>query len=318
MIEIAADRSRARRDRLGVRIGDAALRWSPFQPLFNLAAAGSIAVLAYHGVDDAAMFERQLAYLSDRFRPVRLTDVIAALDGDPLPPRAVLVTFDDGDPSVFGVALPLVRRYQIPAVAFVVAGLVATTQMLWTREVRWLVEQGGRLAERPTLDADAAVRYLKRLDDGARIDTLEELRRSTTAVPTPAPPVDWADLRAIDEEGLMTIEDHSFSHPQLDRCSPERLRDEIDRSIALFERELGRRPRALAYPDGARSEEAARVLASRGHQAAFLFDHRRARIPGDDRWSISRLRVSSTTSLDRFATILSGLHPAIHRLRGRR
>ena len=86
----------------------------------------------------------------------------------------------------------------------------------------------------------------------------------------------------------------------------------------IFERELGRRPRAFAYPDGARSDEAARVLASHGYEVAFLFDHRRARVPGNDRWGISRLRVNSTTSLDRFATILSGLHPAIHRLRGRR
>jgi hypothetical protein len=86
----------------------------------------------------------------------------------------------------------------------------------------------------------------------------------------------------------------------------------------VFERELGRLPRAFAYPDGAWSDEAARVLESRGYEAAFLFDHRRARIPGGDRWGVSRLRVNSTTSLDRFATILSGLHPAIHHLRGRR
>jgi peptidoglycan/xylan/chitin deacetylase (PgdA/CDA1 family) len=300
-----------------IRVIDSALRRSPLQVVAQ-ATTSRAAILAYHDIEKSDAFELHLQHVRTHCRPVSLEDVIAALGGAPLPARAVLVTFDDGDPSVFDVALPILRRYEIPAVAFVVTGLVATTQMLWTKEVRWLVGQGGRLAERPTLGVDAAVRYLKRLDDGARIDALEQLRGSTTALPTPAPAVDWADLRAIDEEGLLSIEDHALSHPQFDRCSPDHVREEIDRSIALFERKLGKRPRAFAYPDGARSDEAARVLASHGYQAAFMFDHRRARILGDDRWGISRLRVNWTTSLDRFATILSGLHPAIHRLRGRR
>jgi hypothetical protein len=32
---------------------------------------------------------------------------------------------------------------------------------------------------------------------------------------------------------------------------------------------------------------------------------------------LSRLRVNSDTGLDRFALILSGLHPTLHRARGR-
>jgi len=299
------------------RLADAILRRSPVQVAFSTVAAGT-RILAYHGVEDAATLDLQLAYLRRRFRPVALTDVLEALEGGALPRRAVLVTFDDGEPSVFRMGLPLLRKYEIPAVAFVVTGLVGTTELLWTREVRSLVAGGARLPGRVPLDPDATVRALKAMDDGDRVDALDELRRSARALPANVPDVDWAELKAIDDEGLMSIEDHSYSHPQLDRCSPERVRDEIDRSKELFERELGRRPRAFTYPDGARSDEAARALASRGYEAAFLFDHRRARIVGGDRWGISRLRVSSTTGPDRFATILSGLHPAIHRLRGRR
>ncbi len=167
-------------------------------------------------------------------------------------------------------------------------------------------------------DADTAVRRLKRMDQSARLTGLEELRRSVgTSLPS-APQMNWTDLKTIDQEGLMSVEDHSYAHPQLDRCPPEDVREEIGRSMEMFVQQLGRRPRAFAYPDGARSDEAARALASQGYEAAFLFDHRRALIQGGDRRAISRWRVNSTTSLDRFATILSGLHPAIHHLRGRR
>lgn len=298
------------------RLADTMLRRSPLQAVFSL-AAGATAVLAYHGIEDAASFEHQLAYLRRRFRPVALADVIGALDGTPLPRRAVLVTLDDGDPSVFHVGLPLLRNYEIPAVAFVVTGLVGTTLPLWTREARSLVEQGGRFGGQAPSGPDATVRVLKSMDDAGRTGALDELRRSAEAPATPVPHVDWDELRAIDGEGLMSIEDHSFSHPQLDRCTPEGVREEIARSAELFERELERRPRAFAYPDGAWSAEAHHVLAARGYRAAFLFDHRRAHLAGTDRLGISRLRVNSTTSPDRFATILSGLHPAIHHLRGR-
>jgi hypothetical protein len=35
-----------------------------------------------------------------------------------------------------------------------------------------------------------------------------------------------------------------------------------------------------------------------------------------DRFAVSRLRVNSSATNDRFQTIVSGLHPAIHRIRG--
>jgi hypothetical protein len=49
---------------------------------------------------------------------------------------------------------------------------------------------------------------------------------------------------------------------------------------------------------------------------AFLFDHRLAPLPLREPLRISRLRVNSDTSTDRFRIILSGLHPTVHRVRG--
>lgn len=48
------------------RGGDLVLRRSPLQPLARAANARRLAVLAYHGVDDPAGFERQLDLLTRR------------------------------------------------------------------------------------------------------------------------------------------------------------------------------------------------------------------------------------------------------------
>jgi peptidoglycan/xylan/chitin deacetylase (PgdA/CDA1 family) len=124
-----------------------------------------------------------------------------------------------------------------------------------------------------------------------------------------------------DELGLLQdagveIGNHTWTHPCLDRCSDDVLRAEIRKAHLALTDVLGRPPRAFAYPNGNWDLRAERELERLGYGAAFLFDHRLARLPADP-LRLSRLRVSSDTSLDRLATIISGLHPALHRARGR-
>jgi peptidoglycan/xylan/chitin deacetylase (PgdA/CDA1 family) len=79
---------------------------------------------------------------------------------------------------------------------------------------------------------------------------------------------------------------------------------------------LGHAPRAFAYPNGNFDARAEQVLKEQAYQVAFLFDHRLTPTILADPLRISRLRVSTTTSLDRFAAIVSGLHPAVHHAQG--
>jgi hypothetical protein len=56
---------------------DTVLRRSPAQPAFRWRASRRLAVLAYHGIDDAAGFERHLDHLRRAASPVSLEDVLA-------------------------------------------------------------------------------------------------------------------------------------------------------------------------------------------------------------------------------------------------
>ncbi len=72
---------------------------------------------------DVAVFERQMEWLAERQLAVSLADVAAFLAGErPLANGSVLVTIDDGCPSVVSRALPILSRLRIPAVLFVPAG----------------------------------------------------------------------------------------------------------------------------------------------------------------------------------------------------
>jgi peptidoglycan/xylan/chitin deacetylase (PgdA/CDA1 family) len=56
--------------------------------------------------------------------------------GEPLPPNAVCVTFDDGTRCLRATALPILKEYDFPAVSYVVAGLVGGSNT-WLRSSGW-------------------------------------------------------------------------------------------------------------------------------------------------------------------------------------
>src|SRR5438105_2680290 len=69
-------------------------------------------------------FEAALRFLTRYYIPVGLQDVLAAPEGRGLPPRAVLVTFDDGYASIMEWAAPLCRMFRVPAVLFLNAAFL--------------------------------------------------------------------------------------------------------------------------------------------------------------------------------------------------
>ena len=112
----------------------------------------------YHKVNDipdnpttvpVARFDEQLAQL--RELGYQVVDLDAVLEyyahGVPLPPRAVLITFDDGYRDTLENALPVLARHGEPAVIFVPVAYMED-EMPLPHETR-LVERGMR---NPTLD----------------------------------------------------------------------------------------------------------------------------------------------------------------------
>lgn len=295
---------------------DATLRRSPAYPFFLWKSSSRLAVLAYHGVDDPERFERQLDYIRTTANPVTLSETLAAFEGrGRLPRRAVLITFDDGHRSVLEVGLPLLRERGLPAVAFVVAGLIDTDRPFWWSEVIDLAGRGGAVAGAAPMAPSDLARSLKRVPDERRRAAIDELLKTAEGSATPAPQLSSDDLRAL-ESGGVEIGNHTWSHPCLSRCGDESCRTEIEKAHRMLSNVLGHPPVVFAYPDGDHDERAAGVLRELGYQAAFLFDHRLSPVSPRDHFAVSRLRVNSTTTLDRFRMIASGLHPTLLRVRG--
>ena len=96
-------------------------------------------ILNYHHIAPAA-FEDHLRCLVRRYRIVTLDALVAALSGgEPLPPNAVAITFDDGYQQIHAELFPLLAKYEAPAAVFVPTTPVDTGQPLWFNRVKTLV-----------------------------------------------------------------------------------------------------------------------------------------------------------------------------------
>jgi peptidoglycan/xylan/chitin deacetylase (PgdA/CDA1 family) len=297
--------------------GDRALRASPFQWAFMRRANDRLTVLAYHGIDDIDRFRQHLDLLAERSRFVSLEEVLHAIRRrGALPPGSVLLTFDDGERSVLKSAAPELRARGIPSVVFVVVGAIGTDQPFWWVEAKALAD--ARTTDRgdPGPPFDALLRKMKRVPDEERLALLDRLRGDAPTVAMRTTQLTAGEVKGLEASG-MAVASHSLTHPCLSRCRPEKAKREVDGSTRVLEDLLGHHPGAFAYPDGDCTEEIRGVVADAGYEAAFLFDHRLSGRAVADPLRISRVRVNSTTTLDRFATIVSGLHPAIHHARGR-
>ena len=91
----------------------------------------------------ASDFEAQLIFLSARgYATITLHDLAAALAGGSLPPKPVVLTFDDGYADNFDVAFPLLQRYGMTGVFFIASGFVGKDGYVTWEQVLALADAG--------------------------------------------------------------------------------------------------------------------------------------------------------------------------------
>lgn len=356
-----AERARARTVRPLGRGGRAAA-WA-LSRLLGPRTAGLVAgrrritVLAYHRIADLGdpgfrgdpavvsatpeMFARQMDHVAREFDVIALDDLVAHVAGGaPLPPRPLLVTFDDGYRDNHEHALPVLRSRGLPAVVFLITGAIGTRRVMWWDELADMLERapagehdlppvGRRLLAGPASRAAARFELLAALKEVEDAALREGMRRLREALAVPAAEADpplfmgWNEVAELTEAGI-SCQPHTHDHPLLTRVDRARAREEIVRSAAEVERRTGRPASAFAYPNGSHDPGVVRILAEAGIAVAFTMrpgpvrasDARaaplevpRVSLDARDTFDLFRLKVSGG---------LTGLLGARDAIRGRR
>jgi peptidoglycan/xylan/chitin deacetylase (PgdA/CDA1 family) len=205
---------------------------------------------------------------------------------------------------------------QLPAAAFPIAELIDTDQPPWWMEVADLAPAAPAFTGTVRTDHATLIRRLKRAPDATRRRVMGELRRAAGRPAVAARQLRSAELLTLESNGI-AIGNHTLSHPCLPRCDDQRVETEVEAAHERLTAILGHPPMAFCYPNGDWDARAEPILGRLGYEHAFLFDHRLCDPIADDPLRVPRIRTDATASMDRFVILASGLHPALHRLRGR-
>ncbi len=214
-----------------------------------------------------AMFEEDLRHLKQHYRPVSYEAVISYFEGKkPLPPNAVLVTFDDGYAECFSMVQPLLKKHEIPCVFFLVSDLIDNRRMFYRNKYSLCAERllelrasdteklsafirgryGPSLADRKEIAA--WLRSLQLSDEPALdavcahlgIDVEGTLREST-------PYLTVEQVRSLSNEGF-TIGAHSKSHPKFEHLHDDEIKAEISESVEAVKAWTGAGQVPFAFP----------------------------------------------------------------------
>lgn len=256
-------------------------------------------------------FEQQLRHLVAYYEPVTLAEISSSRRRTrPI----VAVTFDDGYVDNYSFALPLLKKYSVPAVVFTSSGFCGSDanfywdelfDLLMCRAIRqehvsdvFGVSLAGSLPDSPeaahpswnVLSPDTPswrhaayselCNRLRFCRHDARESALNQLCVQSGAariVDASRRVMNARELRVCQESGVLDIGAHTVTHASLSALPSAEIRSEVMGAKATLEKYVGRPIREFSYPYGDHREFAgptAAVVAEAG------FDRICVNVPG--------------------------------------
>ena len=240
----------------------------------------TVTVLAYHRIAlpeqadltptliDAypADFAAQMRYVANRYNVVSSWDVARALrEGYTLPPRALVITFDDGYRCFQDTAVPILQRLGLPVTLFVPTDYPGTPGALfwWDLIHRALHRTTVRQIDVPGLGTLPLGAPAERLAAYARLVPLIEHTEEAGAARlvemvvkqcgvepnTDQVMLTWEEIAALAAAGV-NMGPHTRSHIVLAQATPERVQAEVAGSWADLQARIPNAVPIFCYPNG--------------------------------------------------------------------
>jgi len=211
-------------------------------------------------------------------------------EGRGLPPRAVLVTFDDAYASVAELAAPLCQKFGVPAVFFVNAAFLDNERLAPDNLVCYVANVSGMETIR---SAARAVHAAETVELQSLSDVFTHFFPAITVAEREVFLDALRQLAGIDEDRMakeaglyltskqlrdlasfdFEIGNHTYTHVHCRSLSREEFGPQVDRNKADLEAVSGTKVRSFSQPYGSSidlTRELAQHLKRSGHEAVFL------------------------------------------------
>lgn len=256
----------------------------------NMRNASSAKILLFHGVTNSIskgienfskkhlpldQFKEEIEYYSHNANPIPLRDLVKYLsNGKTIPENTVAITFDDSFKNIADCALPILRKYSIPATFFLPTGFIGTRRLFWVDKIEHavnLTDEQKLNIKLPGFHVDfdlysghqrkIAVVDLKRKLKGFPPDrrdyVIERIIESTNVSDDGSTVANyqhlsWNEVPLLEDFPQFEIGGHTVNHEILSYLDDQNLTYEIKKCIDDLELNLNHKIDLFSYPEGQR------------------------------------------------------------------
>lgn len=262
----------------------------------------------------AHIFEEVISQVARHYYPLSIEDFTGQLRKGNLPPRACMITFDDGFQDNLRIALPILESHKVPATIYVTTGFVDGTIKPFEFQLCSIVEcatqlefKAGGTRKHYRLESQIARKAcyeeirmeLKFHKTDIRQKVIQDLSQQVCCEKPDHLPqyLSWQEIQELSRSSFMTIGCHGHGHIVLGGpgvCKIEVVAD-IRTSKELLEKRLSQPIRHFSYPYGASSSSLRATLEKQGFRSAVTTQQKLVRPGYTDVYQIPRLEVSPSS-----------------------
>ncbi len=304
----------------------------PFLVLFKVdklllsGAKKKCLIVNFHGVSDVIgnrfnnrhlhvnEFEKVLIYLKQNFKIVGLREIFEIHRSGKQPKeKTIALTFDDGYVNNFSIALPVLKKHNIPATFYLISkGLVDDSYYVWPdiidliqRNVKENIVLDGTVFSYPGFYSDKLkmnlVDFLKSCGS-SREKYIKELTNKYSFhlemaknYPQLIELIRKNEFTKYANEPLIEYGSHTHTHFNLEYLTISECEAELTESKRIIEEFTGKNPVSLAFPDGSYSKETLEVAAKAGYKNLVAVTYKFNEANKDPNL-LSRFTISNSTT----------------------
>jgi peptidoglycan/xylan/chitin deacetylase (PgdA/CDA1 family) len=306
-------------------------------------------ILMYHGFTDKTnyngfenienihldinKFEEQIKYLTSHYNVISIETLLDCFqEKKPFPPCSVVITIDDGYESNYKLAFEILKKYNCPAIIFLTTDFINESKILWTDRLAIVIKKlpskefvfhnnGDTINEKVENLKEKIGLYkklkkiLKNVDQIKRDSIIEQIIEQYSVKVEYSDfsemnlPLNWQQIREMDQSNLITFGGHTCSHFILGKLSGELARKEVIISKKIIEEKTAKECRVFCYPNGQPgdyNETTKRILNESGYICG-LTTVQNFVTEKSDIFELERVYVSNRDNLQQFIMSLSGL-----------
>lgn len=246
-----------------------------------------VPVLMYHHVTPAGgslncspkNFKAQMEYLANHgYTTLTSKQFARFLNGEPVPDKSVVLTFDDGYLDNYVYAHPILKKYELNAHMFLVSS--------------WVHDEEAR----PAIDGSRAYPFCP---------THEECKQRLKNARIDDVIVRWSEVQIMQESKTFEFHSHSHTHTRWDKQLNQEgkmaaILNEMQQSKEAFQEHLGQVSEHFCWPQGYYEPDYVQIAQEQGFKYLYTTDGNGFNQSGEQRSHIYRNWVGNLGTL-RFA-----------------